>query len=148
MWIVKKWWHQKFLQFIFVYLWFAWINGFDICGVLGFFLLFFFLLQPRIKSSSFLALKSPHGSFCIHTRHLNLSFKTEHQILMTDIITLLNYFFSWLLEEVHFFPRRSGKSGQHLKIGCSVQNCFFILALQQSSQGRKTNANFFPYKLK
>lgn len=148
MWIVKKWWHQKFLQFIFVYLWFAWINGFDICGVLGFFLLFFFLLQPRIKSSSFLALKSPHGSFCIHTRHLNLSFKTEHQILMTDIITLLNYFFSWLLEEVHFFPRRSGKSGQHLKIGCSVQNCFFILALQQSSQGRKTNANFFPYELK
>lgn len=147
MWIVKKWWHQKFLQFIFVYLWFAWINGFDICGVLGFFCCFF-LLQPRIKSSSFLALKSPHGSFCIHTRHLNLSFKTEHQILMTDIITLLNYFFSWLLEEVHFFPRRSGKSGQHLKIGCSVQNCFFILALQQSSQGRKTNANFFPYKLK
>lgn len=143
MWIVKKWWHQKFLQFIFVYLWFAWINGFDICGVLGFFFVVFFKLQPRIKSSSFLALKSPHGSFCIHTRHLNLSFKTEHQILMTDIITLLNYFFSWLLEEVHFFPRRSGKSGQHLKIGCSVQNCFFILALQQSSQGRKTNANFF-----
>lgn len=148
MWIVKKWWHQKFLQFIFVYLWFAWINGFDICGVLGVFFVVFFKLQPRIKPSSFLALKSPHGSFCIHTRHLNLSFKTEHQILMTDIITLLNYFFSWLLEEVHFFPRRSGKSGQHLKIGCSVQNCFFILALQQSSQGRKTNANFFPYKLK
>lgn len=122
------------------WIWHLWRSG-------GFFVVFF-LLQPRIKSSSFLALKSPHGSFCIHTRHLNLSFKTEHQILMTDIITLLNYFFSWLLEEVHFFPRRSGKSGQHLKIGCSVQNCFFILALQQSSQGRKTNANFFPYELK
>lgn len=47
MWIVKKWWHQKFLQFIFVYLWFAWINGFDICGVLGFFLLFFLTSTPH-----------------------------------------------------------------------------------------------------
>lgn len=113
----------------------------------GVFFVVFFKLQPRIKSSSFLALKSPHGSFCIHTRHLNLSFKTEHQILMTDIITLLNYFFSWLLEEVHFFPRRSGKSGQHLKIGCSVQNCFFYSGITTKFPGKKNMLIFFPMSL-